>query len=170
MGNGDRNQGTIRLAVRDDLPQIVAIYNASIPGRLATADTESVTVEQRREWFERHDPSTHPLFVLERDGRIVSWQSFERFYGRPAYRATAELSLYVAHDCQRQGLGRLMLVHAIERASDLQLENLLAFIFGHNEPSLRLFRSHGFGDWGHLPAVARLDGTPRDLIILGRTL
>ena len=39
---------TIRDAARDDLPAIVAIYNASIPGRLATADTEPVTVASRK--------------------------------------------------------------------------------------------------------------------------
>ena len=31
----------IRHAQPDDLPAIVAIYNASIPGRMATADTEA---------------------------------------------------------------------------------------------------------------------------------
>ena len=34
----------IRHAGKADLPAIVDIYNASIPGRLATADTEPVTV------------------------------------------------------------------------------------------------------------------------------
>ncbi len=33
----------IRDAVESDLPGILSIYNAAIPGRLATADTEPVT-------------------------------------------------------------------------------------------------------------------------------
>jgi phosphinothricin acetyltransferase len=45
---------------------------------------------------------------------------------------------------------------------------LLGFIFGHNEPSLRLFESFGFERWGFLPNVAELDGLERDLIIVGR--
>ena len=47
---------------------------------------------------------------------------------------------------------------------------MLGFIFGHNEPSLRLFRGFGFADWGTLPRVAVLDGVERDLVILGKRL
>jgi len=47
---------------------------------------------------------------------------------------------------------------------------LLAFVFGHNEPSVRLFEAHGFTRWGHLPRVATLDGREADLLILGRRL
>jgi phosphinothricin acetyltransferase len=41
----------IRDAVESDLPEIVSIYNAPIPGRLATADTEPAAVSGRRAWF-----------------------------------------------------------------------------------------------------------------------
>ncbi|MBM2806873.1 MAG: N-acetyltransferase [Deltaproteobacteria bacterium] len=39
---------TIREAIDADLPAIVTIYNSAIPGRMATADTQPVTVESRR--------------------------------------------------------------------------------------------------------------------------
>jgi len=51
----------IRHAMAADLPAIVAIYNASIPGRMATADTQPVTVAQREEWFRAFDPDSRPL-------------------------------------------------------------------------------------------------------------
>ncbi len=47
---------------------------------------------------------------------------------------------------------------------------MLGFIFGHNEPSLRLFQRFEFETWGTLPRVAVLDGVERDLVILGRRL
>jgi phosphinothricin acetyltransferase len=37
----------IRDATEDDLPAIVAIYNASIPSRTATADTEPISIKRR---------------------------------------------------------------------------------------------------------------------------
>ena len=43
--------GILRAARDADLPAIVAIYNAAIPGRQATADTEPVTVKSREAWF-----------------------------------------------------------------------------------------------------------------------
>jgi phosphinothricin acetyltransferase len=158
----------IRDAIASDLPAIVEIYNAAIPGRMATADTESVSVDARREWFLRHDAARRPLWALEREDRLIAWLSFESFYGRPAYASTTELSVYVATGFQRVGAGSTLLKHAIERAPGLGIETLLAFIFGHNGPSLALFRHHGFEQWAHLPGVAVLDGVKRDLLILGR--
>jgi phosphinothricin acetyltransferase len=157
----------IRVAALADLPAIVAIYNAAIPGRLATADTDFVTVDARRAWFDEHSVVRRPLLVLERDGHIAGWLSFQSFYGRPAYAATAELSVYVAPSQQRSGVGRELLTDAIGRAPKLGLRTLLGFIFGHNAPSLALFEGFGFQRWARLPRVAELDGLERDLIIVG---
>ena len=159
---------TIRDATIDDLPAIVAIYNAAIPGRMATADLEPVTVDQRHAWFAEHSPNSRPLWVLEDGGALRGWISFQSFYGRPAYRATAELSVYVAPDAHRRGYARRLLAEAIRRAPEFGLKTLLGFIFGHNAPSLSLFRSFGFETWAHLPRVAELDGIERDLMILGK--
>jgi L-amino acid N-acyltransferase YncA len=158
----------IRLAVEDDLAAIVAIYNASIPGRLATADTEPVTVDARHGWFADHDPARRPLWVAEDEaGAVRAWASLGDFYGRPAYGATAEVSVYVAPDAQGLGLGRAMLAQAIAASPGLGVTTLLGFIFGHNAPSLGLFAAFGFARWGELPEVAVLDGVARDLVILG---
>ena len=161
---------TIRDATEADLPAIVEIYNAAIPGRMATADTESVSGENRRAWFREHDPARRPLWVAVENGAIVGWLSFQSFYGRPAYHATAEISVYVSPTKQRAGIGRALLARAIEQAPSLGLKTLLGFIFGHNEPSLRLFEGFGFKRWGTLPRVAELDGVERDLIIVGRRI
>ena len=159
---------THRLAARDDLARIVEIYNATIPSRRVTADTEPVSVESRVAWFEEHSPGSRPLWVVELEGRIAAWLSFSSFYGRPAYDKTAELSVYVDEACRKLGLGSYLLAQAISDAPSLKLDTLLGFIFGHNQPSLRLFEKCGFERWGELPRVALLDGVERDLLILGR--
>jgi phosphinothricin acetyltransferase len=156
----------IRDAVESDLLEIVSIYNAAIPGRLATGDTEPIPVSSRRAWFAEHD-ATRPLWVAAADSAIAGWLSFQSFYGRPAYRATAEVSVYVAPDHQRRGVARALLVKAVDAAPRLALKTLLGFIFGHNEPSLHLFGEFGFQRWALLPRVAELDGIERDLVIVG---
>lgn len=158
----------IRDASDADLPRIVAIYNETVPGRMVTADLVPVTVDQRRPWFERHSPARRPLWVVETDGSIVAWLSFESFYGRPAYDATVEISLYVATAAHRQGIGSLLLQQALDNAPRLGIRTLLGFIFSHNLPSLVLFEKAGFRKWGHYPDVAELDGVERSLTILGR--
>jgi len=130
---------THRLATRDDLARIVEIYNATIPSRRVTADTEPVSVESRVAWFEDHNPGSRPLWVVELEGRIAAWLSFSSFYGRPAYDKTAELSIYVDEAFRKLGLGSYLLTQAISHAPSLKLDTLLGFIFGHNQESLRLF-------------------------------
>jgi phosphinothricin acetyltransferase len=136
---------------------------------MATADTEPVTLESRLAWFAEHTGS-RPLWVALADDAIVGWLSFQSFYGRPAYRATAEVSVYVAPDARRKGVGRELVSRAIAAGPALRLRTLVGFVFGHNAPSLALFEGLGFERWGLLSRVAELDGVERDLVIVGRRL
>ncbi|WP_375501383.1 GNAT family N-acetyltransferase [uncultured Nostoc sp.] len=158
---------TIRHATETDLPAIVAIYNAAIPSGMATADLEPVSVESRLPWFKARSPSQRPLWVIEVEGVIAGWLSFQSFYGRPAYSKTAEISIYIAPGFHRCGLGQQLLTQAINESPNLGLKTLLCFIFAHNQPSLKLFETFGFQPWGHLPKVAEIDSLERDLVIMG---
>jgi phosphinothricin acetyltransferase len=157
-----------RAATRDDLAQIVEIYNATIPTRMVTADIEPVSVESRVSWFQEHTPNFRPLWVVDADTQIAAWLSFSSFYGRPAYIKTAEVSVYVRESFRRRGFGSYLLTQALAHAPALQIDTLLGFIFGHNKPSLALFERFGFARWGELPRVAVLNGIECDLIIVGR--
>jgi phosphinothricin acetyltransferase len=156
----------VRDAVQADLPAIVAIYNAAIPGRSATADTEPVTVDSRQEWFAKHSPDFRPLWVAEVDGEIVAWIGLSSFYGgRPAYNATAEASLYIAPAHQSRGLGRDLMERMIAACPRLGVTTLLAMYFDHNTPSRRLCEALGFEQVGHLKNIANLGGDSRGLMI-----
>lgn len=98
---------------------------------------------------------------------MAGWLSFQAFYGRPAYHATAELSIYIAPDYHRRGLGQQLLSQAIDQSPSLGIKTLVSLIFAHNLPSLKLFEKFNFQLWGHLPKVADLDGVECDLIIMG---
>ena len=158
----------IRDALEADLPAIVDIYNAAIRGRISTAQLEPVSVEERLPWFREHSPESHPLWVAELDGQIAGWLSFQSFITRCAYRGTAEISVYVNEKFRRRGVGRTLLEKAMAQAPGLELHALVGCIFGHNEPSLRLFERLGFERWGFLPRIARVDEVERDLVIVGR--
>jgi L-amino acid N-acyltransferase YncA len=158
----------IRDATIEDLPAIVAIYNSTVPTRMVTADTEPVSVASRQKWFADHSPDRRPLWVVEEGGQVAGWLSYSSFYGRPAYASTCEVSLYLAPEHRRRGLGTQLLLRCIEHAPRIGVTTLLGFIFGHNELSLGLFEKLGFQPWGRLPRVAVLDGVERDLIIVGR--
>jgi L-amino acid N-acyltransferase YncA len=160
----------IRPAIAADLSAIIAIYNAAVPSRTATADTEPITVASRQEWFVKHNTS-RPLWVLEVEQEIAAWIGLTSFYGgRPAYDATAEISIYIAPAHQRQGYGRLLVQQMIEHCPSLKITTLLAMYFDHNVASQRLFTSFGFEPMGHLAEIAVLDGVKRGLVIAGKRI
>ncbi|RXK87170.1 GNAT family N-acetyltransferase [Filimonas effusa] len=159
-----------RIATQTDLPKIVEIYNTTIASRVVTADTTPVTVNDRQRWFEEHK-GNRPLWMVEtEEGAIVGWLSFQSFYGRPAYNATVEISIYLDPAFRGKGYGREVLQYAMDAAPELKIKTLLGFIFAHNIPSLQLFKSYGFREWANLPNIAELDGIERSLMILGKRI
>ena len=160
-----------RNATQNDLSKIVEIYNSTIPLRTVTADTEKVSVESRQKWFDEHSADKRPLWVIENAyNEIIGWVSFQSFYGRPAYDATVEVSIYLDPAQRGQGLGKEILQYCIDTAPSFGVKTLLGFIFAHNEPSLKLFRHFGFEDWATLPNIAILDGQERGLKIVGKRI
>lgn len=166
------NELVFKDATLEDLSRIVEIYNSTVLGRMVTADTEPVTVESRLKWFHEHSPDKRPLWVIHPEGsnEIIGWVSFQSFYGRPAYNATVEVSIYLDEAVRGQGVGKLALNYALQSAPKYGIKTLLGFIFAHNEPSLKLFKSFGFEEWANMPNIAELDGVERGLIILGKRI
>ncbi len=160
----------MRPATLKDLPRIVAIYNAVIPEKIATADPEPVTVAAKTDWFHSHSEDHYPLLVHEKKNEIIAWVSFQPFYGRPAYQYTAEISIYINKIHRGQGLGKQLLQESLTIAHELGFKTLLGFIFAHNRPSIRLFKDCGFQCWGTLPHIAEMKGQEYSLSIYGRRL
>jgi len=158
----------IREALESDLPAIIDIYNATVPTRMVTAELEPTTVEARLPWFREHSPDQHPFWVAESDGCVIGWLDFKKFLPRCAYRGTAEISVYVDERFRRRGVARRLLEEAIARSPSLGINAIVGLIFGHNQPSLKLFERLCFQRWGLLPSIARLEGVERDLIVVGQ--
>jgi L-amino acid N-acyltransferase YncA len=156
----------VRDATEADLPAIVDIYNQSIPAGWSTADTRPIAVADRVEWFRGFDPARRPIWVAEVDGSVVAVAYLSSFYGgRPAYDATAEVSLYIAAAYQRRGIGRRFKHWVIEQCPRLGVTTLLSMHFDHNEATRRINDSLGFRQMGHLTEIAVVQGQKRGLVI-----
>jgi len=158
----------VRDATEADLPAIVDIYNQSIAGGWSTADTKPITVESRIEWFRKFDPNRRPIWVAELHGEIVAWVSLVSFYaGRPAYDATAEISLYIAIAHHKKGIGRRLKKMMADACPRLGVTTMLSMYFDHNEATAKLNMELGFEIMGHLKQIATVGGEKRGLIIAG---
>lgn len=175
-------QFMVQRASKEDLAEVLAIYNQSIPGKQATANLALVTLEERTAWFDEHlDSPTRPIYVvktlLEGDADkqstklpIVAWGSFSDLYARTAYHISTEISIYLNQDYQSKGLGSLLTRWMLTQAPSLGIRNIVALIFAHNQPSLGLFRKLGFEQWGYMPEVCDMDGFIADVVMLGKAV
>jgi L-amino acid N-acyltransferase YncA len=159
----------IRFAVSADLPRIVEIYNQAISSRQVTGDIIPFTVDQRRQWFDRHDPDQCPIYVCEKEGgHIAGFLSLSPYRDRPAMRRTAEVSYYVDYSCHHQGIGSMLMETALKDCARLGKHVLVAFILEWNEPSIKLLEKFGFEKWGYLPEVAEFSGQLCGHLLYGR--
>lgn len=156
----------IRAAHIDDLQSIVEIYNQTIPLKNVTADTTAITLESRINWFHQFNKD-RPLWVYEKDQKVIAWLSIRSFYGRPAYQHTVEIGMYIDEKNRQKGLGSEMLLHAISECRKIGIKTILAFIFSNNILSLNFFSKYGFINYGNLPQVAEIENEKIDLVIMG---
>lgn len=159
----------LRLATRDDLAAINAIYNHYVPGTTANYDYEPWTIEAREAWFAGRE-SIHPVTVVTHEGQVVAWGSLGPFRSRIGYRTTAENSIYVHPDYQRRGLGKMILADQLERARALGLHAIVAVIDTLQTGSLALHEQMGFHEAGRFCEVGHKLGGWRDAVFMMRVV
>ncbi len=178
------NEGfTVQRAKKEDLPAILTIYNQSIAGKQATANLTPVTCAERQGWFDEHlNSATRPIYIVkamvaatdrgfeQTVSPIVAWGSFSDLYTRPAYHISTEISIYLHQEYHGQGLGSLLARWMLTQAPSLGIQNVVALIFAHNQPSLGLFRKLGFEQWGYMPKVCDMEGFIADVVMLGKAV
>ena len=173
----------VQRASKDDLAEILAIYNQSIAGKQATANLAPVTCEERMQWFEEHlNSATRPIYIVRAETKdndntgsktlspIVAWGSFSDLYARTAYHISTEISIYLNKANHGQGLGSALTSWMLTQAPSLGIHNVIALIFAHNQPSLGLFRKLGFEQWGYMPKVCDMEGFIADVVMLGKAV
>ena len=177
----------VQRASKDDLPEILAIYNQTIAGKQATANLAPVTCEERMDWFDEHlNNPARPIYIvraetkdvgniesealLETSSPIVAWGSFSDLYARTAYHISTEISIYLNKDNHGQGLGSALTSWMLTQAPHLGIHNIVALVFAHNKPSLGLFRKLGFEQWGYMPKVCDMQGFIADVVMLGKAV
>ena len=161
----------IRNFAIDDLEVIVNIYNHAVDEKFATADTEYVTIDSRKEWFAQHSAETYPIYVAEENSEIIGWCSLSPHrLGRKALRSVAEISYYIHKDHRRKGVANALISYTVEKAKELGFKNLFTILLDLNKPSIHILKKFGFEKWGHLPDIAEFGGVICGQYIYGRKI
>lgn len=160
---------SIRVATRDDAGAINDIQNHYVVHSTATFLTEPVTLEQRLAWLGGR-AEIHPVIVAQAGDSVVGWGSLEVFRSRPAYRRTAELSIYVHRERHRQGIGRAILAELLARARALGHHALVGGCCIESTAVIALLEAFGFSRVAQFREVGRKFDRWLDVVFLQQLL
>ena len=174
MGGG-QGAGRRRLTVRPTEPRdaeaVAAIYAHAVlhgVGTFEEAPPSPEEMEARRLRVVGHGLAH---LVAERDGRVAGFAYAGPFRPRPAYRFTAEDTVYVRPEMQGRGVGRALLDAVVTDCANQGLRQLVALIGDSgNEGSVALHRAAGFHHVGVLRDVGRKHGRWLDAVWMQREL
>jgi L-amino acid N-acyltransferase YncA len=164
------------LKVRDslptDVPAITAIYGHAVLHGSASFELDppdAAEIARRRDALLA---ARFPYLVAQNAaGQVVGYSYAGTYRTRPGYRFTVENSVYVAPDCQGQGIGRALLPPLIVRCEHAGFRLMVAVIGdAANRASIRLHESCGFRHAGVLPAIGWKHGRWLDSVMMVRPL
>jgi L-amino acid N-acyltransferase len=153
-------------ATRQDLTEILAIYNEVIRNSTAVFSDTEFSAERGAEWFDAKHGSGHPFIVARDATGITGFGSFGEFRAWPCYRHSVEHSIHVRSDRRGQGIGRALLVELKSRAVAMHKHVMIAGFDADNAASIHLHRSLGFTSVGHFNEVGFKFGRWLDLVFL----
>ncbi len=162
---------TIRASRDDDLAAITAIYAHHVLHGTGTFEIDPPGIQDMA--ARRADVLARglPYLVAEEDGRVTGFAYCNWFKPRPAYRYSAEDSIYVADHARGRGLGRLLLDALAEHAQAAGVRMLLAVIGDSaNAGSIAVHRAAGFTEVGVMRSVGWKFGAWRDIVLMEKPL
>ncbi len=141
----------IRPSLDEDVVAITAIYRHHVLTGTGTFEidppTEADMASRRSDVLGKG----LPYLVVEDNGRVMGFAYCNWFKPRPAYRFSAEDSIYMAPDAHRKGMGRALLAELCAQAERVGVRKLLAVIGDSaNSGSIGVHTALGFTHVGLL--------------------
>jgi L-amino acid N-acyltransferase YncA len=152
-------------ATLNHLESITDIYNDAVLTSTATFDTEPVSLDDQRLWFNEHNDK-FPIYVAMIENEVVGWASLSRWSGRCAYENTAEISIYIKNEHQGKHIGTKLLQKILEDGKAEGLHTVIARIAEGSEISIKLHEKAGFEHIGIMKEVGEKFGKLLDVYLM----
>jgi phosphinothricin acetyltransferase len=161
----------IRSSQTSDISQITAIYTHHV---LHGTGTFEVDPPKETEMAQRRDDVLNkqlPYLVAVDGDRVLGFAYCNWFKPRPAYRYSAEDSIYLAPQAIGQGLGKALLAELSNRAEQAGVRKLIAVIGdSSNTGSIGVHRGAGFQHVGTLKSCGWKFGRWLDVVMMDKSL
>ena len=151
----------VRAAVPADAPAVAAIYAPVVTDTAISFEEQPPTPDEiGRRMLAR---PRLPWLVADDGGRVAGYAYASAHRARPAYRWSADCSVYLDPAYQGQGLGRRLYQRLITEVRDLGYRTLFAGIALPNPASVGLHEALGFTPAGVFRDVGWKLGAWRDV-------
>ena len=171
MGRAGLSEVSIRPVAPGDLAAVSAIFAYYVEHTVATFEE---TPRSLRDWDElavRLHGLDLPFLVAESGGEVSGYAYASPWRSKPAYRHTAENSVFVAPGGTGRGLGRLLLGGVLDGCRRGRTRQLIAVIADTGDPaSAALHEAFGFTVAGTLTAVGYKHGRWIDTMLMQRAI
>ena len=161
----------IRPSRDEDIPAITAIYRHHV---LTGTGTFEIDPPSEADMLTRRADVLAkglPYLVVEEDGQVLGFAYCNWFKPRPAYRFSAEDSIYMAADAHHKGLGKALLAELCAQAERAGVRKFLAVIGDSgNAGSIGVHRSVGFTHVGIIQSCGWKFERWLDVVMMEKTL
>jgi len=162
---------TIRPSRDEDVAAITAIYAHHVLTGTGTFETEPPTATDMAARRADVLGKNLPHLVAEEHGEVLGFAYCNWFKPRPAYRFSAEDSIYMSQAARGKGLGAQLLAALSQAAEAVGVRKLIAVIGDSaNAGSVGVHRSQGFTQVGVLKDCGWKFGAWRDVVLMEKVL
>lgn len=161
----------IRPSLDSDIPAITAIYTHHVLHGTGTFETTPPSEQDMAS--RRADVLSKglPYLVVEDETGVLGFAYCNWFKPRPAYRFSAEDSIYLAPTAAGKGLGRLLLEELMAQAERAGVRKLIAVIGDSgNLGSVGVHKACGFSPVGVLANCGWKFGRWLDVVLMDRVI
>lgn len=161
----------IRPSRDEDIPAIAAIYAHHVLHGTGTFETSPPADAEMA--ARRADVLAKglPYLVAEDGGQLLGFAYCQWFKPRPAYRFSAEDSIYLHPDARGRGIGRRLLTELAASAEDAGIRKLIAVIGDSgNAGSIGVHRACGFSEVGMFKSCGWKFGRWLDIVLMEKFL
>ena len=172
---------TIRSAVPGDAGRLLEIYDYYVQNTAISFECRTPTPEEFRSRMEK-TMRRYPYLVIQQDGIVQGYAYAGPFVGRSAYDWSCEMTIYLAPDARKSGMGRALYQALEDALRKMGILNLYACIGYPEEEDEYLTKNsaqfhahlgyqkvgefhrcgHKFGRWYHMIWMEKIIGDHRE--------
>jgi L-amino acid N-acyltransferase YncA len=156
---GAEEQMASRTVVRDatesDVGRLTGIYAHWVKTGTMSFELEAPDEAEMLVRFRAVKRAGYPYLVMEEGGVIVGYAYAGAYRPRPAYRFTAENSIYLAKDAGGRGLGSILLQALLKRLKSDGYRSVIGIVSDPevNASSVALHAKAGFREFGRAEGI-----------------